>query len=610
MPSLLPILLTASPLPVVPPPPPAAAPQHEELVTLWIADSDQLLRHPKDRGFASAFALVRPRLEELPAEFPDADYPPQIVAWATAFLGNAKSLRIGRDDNASPIPLALQLDWSQGDSETAARTAAELAGFLGQMGAPLQEANPQGWIPVEAPMPLPVGFGPRGDTVTVGIGTLFDGPADHSAPLLPSGVAADFIARVDVSSVSDLVLENMSMGAPEEAAIAEQIVSLLALDELTVHVESGSDGTHTHTVWSMPDYGAALHARGVLPDAGISLAHLKAVPVDALWASLVRIELQGVLDLVIAATADMLADEGVDDPIEMFTQVSGIHIERDILDHLGATFGMYASDTTGGGGLASTVAFLEVTDPAGLLPFLERMQGLANGIGFAEADGYVQVRGWERNGTRCWTLTFPGLPVPLEISMALSGDLLMFGATPMALVMAMDQASGASSSLLDHPGFRASLAGDPAGSYGIGFVDTPRTIRDGYGVMSLAASALVNGTRSMRDETRDAGMIMPPYHELMQGAQATASVLRLVEGDLISYGRSDASMLVNVTGNLGNTLQNPLFLLSMATGFYEQTQQQAYYGEYPEPVYAEPEVIWEVETGGETGEDTEDRNDR
>ncbi len=607
MPSLLSLLLTASPLAAVATPAPAL--QHEELLTLWIADSDQLLSHPKDRGFASVFALVRPRLEELPAEFPDAQYPPQMVAWATAFLGNAKSLRIGRDDDASPVPLALQLDWSQDDAETAARTSAELAGFLGQMGAPVQEASPEGWVPVEAPMPLPVGFGPHGDAVTLGVGTLFEGPVDLSAPLLPSGVAPNMIARLDVSSISDLVLENMSMAAPEEAAIAEQVVSLLALDELSMHLESGSDDTHTHTMWTMPGYGAALRTRGVLPETGISLAHVKAVPVDALWASLVRVELQGVLDLALAATADLLAAEGIDDPVEMFTQVSGIHIERDILDHLGATFGMYASDTTGGGGLASTVAFLEVTDPAGLLPFLERMQGLANGIGFAEADGYVQVRGWEREGTRCWTLTFPGLPVPLEVSMALSGDLLMFGATPMALVTAMDQAAGASTSLLEHPGFRASIAGDPAGSFGIGFIDTPRTIRDGYSAMSMVASALVNGTRSLRDETRDAGMIMPSYHELMNGAQATASVLRLVDGDLISYGRSDASMAVNLTGNLGYTLQNPMFLAGLASGFFSGMQQSSSYEVYP-PDRHDPSLEWEFELEDETAGDTDDQNDR
>lgn len=591
MSSLLPLFLAASPAAATPPAL-APAPQHEELLTLWIADSGQLLRHKKDRGLASALALVQPRLEELPGEFPNFQYPPQMVAWATALIGNEKSLRIGRDDSASPIPLALQLDWTQADPEAARRTAAELAAFLGQMGAPVAEADANGWVPMEAPMPLPLGFGPRGNAVSVGVGNAFDGPLEVAAPQLPGGIEPDMLARIDVSGMSDLVLENMAMAAPEESELAEKIIGLLALDELTIHYASGADDTHTHGVMSMPGYGAALRARGVLPEQGIAAAHLKAVPVDATWASLVRIDLQGVLDLALAATADLLAANGVEDPVEMFTQVSGIHIERDVLDHLGGTFGMYASDTTGGGGLASMVAFVEVASPAGLLPFLERMQGLANGIGFAEAEGYVQVRGWERGGTRCWTLTFPGLPVPLELSMALSGDLLVFGATPMALGLAMDQAAGAGSSLLDHPGFRAALPGEAAGSYSVGFMDTPRMVRDGYGLLTLAASALANGTRSRRDETRDAGSILPPYHELMKGAQATVSVLRMDAGDLVNHTRSDASMMVNVAGGLGYNLSNPMLWFSFFSGMYQEMQQNVAY--YPEPGFAAPET-WDVE---------------
>ena len=412
-----------------------------------------------------------------------------------------------------------------------------------------------------------MGFGPRGAAVSVGAGEAIEGQAARVSPHLPEGVKADLVFDLNLGVAVELALEAMAFGAPEEADLLEALSEIFALDELAIHSASGIGSDFRHEVTYAPNYGAALRSRGLIPEQGIQRKHLRAVPKDALWADVVRLDWGAAIEMVLAAAADPLADIGIEDPIEYVTQLTGIHIERDLLDHLGSTFGLYASDTTGGGGLASMVAFLEVTDADGLRPLVERMQSLVNGIGLAEADGYVQVRRWENNGIACLSLTFPGLPIPIELSMALTEDLLVIGATPRALVTALEQARGTSPNLLDNEHFQASAALDPIGSYRVTFFDTPRAVRDGYGFVSLVTSALANATRSRRDESRDAGIIMPSFHDLMKGAVAWTQITQVDTEDLLIRTRSDPSVLTTASQIAGVYSANALPLVAALATF-------------------------------------------
>ena len=121
----------------------------------------------------------------------------------------------------------------------------------------------------------------------------------------------------------------------------------------------------------------------------------------------------------------------------------------------------------------------------------------------------------------------------------------------------------------------------------ITFLDTPRMLKDGYGMMNLACSALTNGTRSRVDSARSAGVIMPPYHELMRGAKASVSVSRVDGRDYVTEGRGDRSMLVNMTGMVGLVMGNPLLMAIPGAVLFESASSES--------SMAFDESDWEVE---------------
>ncbi|MFT7678387.1 MAG: hypothetical protein ACI8QC_002377 [Planctomycetota bacterium] len=551
------LLMAAPAAPVLPLP-------QDELLTVWIAEGTQLLSHSKDRALARALAMIDDRILELPGEFPEAQFPPQMVPFLVGLLTDSKTFRISTDESGGPVPVRAQFDWNQHTPEEAQQLASGLMAFLTGMGAPIPEADEAGWTLLPLPLPMPLGFGPRGSSMSMSLGAPFPDGGDLSTPDLPEGVTPHLLMRVDVGAMVDMGLEALPMFDPKAAEVAETVVSMLGLDELSISAACGADEHRGYSVARLPGFGAAMQSRGLMSEKGLSAASLRMVPVDAHFANIGQVNLQGILDLLLAIVDEPLTANGVEDPIEMLAEMTGVHLENDLIAHLGQTIGMYTSDTTGGGGIASTVLFMEVTNSAGLRGLIEQLIGLANGIAMAEAEGYVQVRPWGHNGTQYWSLTFPGIPVPVEPTVVLTDNMLFVCATPGAAVAAVTQAAGNGPSLLDNEGFRAQLPANPEGSYNVVFLDTPRFLSAGYGLVSMGTSALVNGTRSRTDDSRDAGIVMPLYHELAAGALPIVGVDTIEDGDLVSRSHTDASLLVNITGISGYYLSNPAMFLPAA----------------------------------------------
>ena len=255
------------------------------------------------------------------------------------------------------------------------------------------------------------------------------------------------------------------------------------------------------------------------------------------------------------------AEQGMGDPVEMIAQMTGINVEADLIAHLGSRFGIYASDSTGGGGFSSAVMFMELKSREGLMPLVERLTGMINGMGQSEADGYVQMRPWEQGGMQYYTLTFPGIPVPIEPTIAMTDNYMFVGMSPNATMAAVAQAAGSGGGLMDNAAFRDQLPGGLDGAYAVTFLDNARLMRDGYGITNLMCSGLRNGVRSPSDPTREPGPVMLPYHEFVKGVKASVGVTRIVGDDLISQAQGDPSMLVNVTGLVGFVASSPLAVL-------------------------------------------------
>lgn len=526
-----------------------------ELFSFWVADLETFLADPKDAGMLRALKMIDDRVLELPGEMPgfDMPVPPEVFRLALHMLTGEKSLRVGLSPDLNP-PVYGQLEMMEGDAEKAVSMAQMLLGMARGMGAPVGQATADGLVPLEG-APMPMTFGSRGSEVILSAGKVLDAPIDLSGHGLPDGVQPSLAASVNLGGLFEMAL--MMAGPDPEMTMMADMFDDLGLLDFEARMAYGTDEARSYNVVQMPRYAASMRKSGLLPTRTLTASDAAMIPQDAVWAMVNTMNVQGSLDYMLDMLTPMMEEEGMGDPIEMIAGLTGFHIEDDFVVNLGDTFGIYASDTTGGGGLLSTVAFLELRDPEGMLETVERLQDMLNGVADWEFDGYVDARSWEFGGTSYITLTFPGLPIPAEPTIAFTDKHMIVGMTASSTVAAVGQAKGEGPSLLDNARFRENLPGTIDGAQSLTFYDSPRMIRDGYGVTNLVMSALTNGTRSREDATRDAGVIMPSYHALMDGAKASVALSRVVGDDLVTEARGDRSFVVNLTSSVGLLVGTP-----------------------------------------------------
>jgi len=539
---------------------PAAPAQDKDLFTLYVADTDTFFANEKDAGLLRALEMIRARMGELPGEIPDfPQLPPDMVSLVTGLLTGEKSLRIGTsNDPGMPFPVYGQLDVIEGDEAAAQHLATTLYNLGLMAGVPFGQKGEDGLVPLVGTDPVNVHFGAKGSSVILSAGKSIDHGVDLNTTGLPAGVAPNFLMQMDMGGIMDL-LGDMS----EMAGEGENFVNPLAqvgLDRMAIHVASGADGERSYTVTRMPGHGSWADGAGMLPRRNLTLADVNIIPKSAMFGLVSTTNFQGTLDYLLEMLEPELAAQGVGDPVAMMAALTGFHLEEDLIDHLGDAVGLYTSDATGGGGLLSLVAFMELSNPEGMLTTIESLEDIINGVGASAAQGYVRTRHWQHGGNEFLSLTFPGLPVPAEPTLSVSGNHLFIGMTPGATVGAVESAQQAGG-LNDNPRFAGNLPHAIADSQSISFVDSPRMLRHGYGITSLFCSALVNGTRSRFDNSRDAGMIMPTFPELARGAKASVTSTYMDGDDYVTEQWADSSMLVNMTSMAGWLTSSPAALL-------------------------------------------------
>lgn len=553
----------------------------QDLLAVRLEDPRTLLRHPKDQGLARAAALLDERLAELPGEVPNA--PPIDPAWialATELCTGAVTLRMGLLPDADPFgpvpPFYGRLELHRASADEAAGLADRVLEVLRSLGAPELQVTPTGLRAIPGP-PIPTSFGASGKDIVLDLGAPAAPPVVSGDPLLPQGAVPRFALHMDYAPLMRLALQQMDQQQPEMADFVGGLFERLGLDDLQLHVVSASDDERSYTVTRIPGYAETLRANGLVASGALEVGELALVPRDATWASIGKVNFAGMFEFFVDLATDALAQQGMEgDPVEMVYGMTGFHLRDDLVSLCGETCGMYASDTTGGGGLMSTVAFVALRDAERALETRERLEEMLNGAAALQMQGYVQVRASTVDGVEYATLTFPGLPVPMEPTIAITDSWLFIGASKGAAIEAVRQARATDRpNLLDHPGFQAQLPGGIAGLQSLTFQDGERLIRAGYGTLQMGASALANAVRSRRDGLRDAGEVLPPYAELARGALSTVSVGRLMGADWVSESRGDASVAVQLATLCGWVASNDLlFVLPMLAGVGASTQPQ------------------------------------
>ncbi|MEE2941014.1 MAG: hypothetical protein VX460_11555 [Planctomycetota bacterium] len=512
-----------------------------------VGDASHRVEHPKDARLARAMEMLPARLADLPMEF-DGAMPPGLT-WAFGaevipiwlrLLQAPQSLRFG---GTVPAP-ALGFAVHETDEEAAARLHEKLmllAGVARAMGAEIPEDLVQ----------------LRGRSLVVEAGAEPPSLGATAAARLLEGhelteeVMADLGAFVDF--LRDIIADRVSRGRDAEEGVSfVEAVERLGIADLRLEFATGVKGERRRTAVVAAGLGKTLRASGILPAGGLTAAHLAPVPADATLASVERVDLGAAFEALNGFASAMLERQGMGSGIDLGDMVkgtTGIDVRDGLLGALGETVGLYASDTTGGGGVTSMVVFMEVVDEDSLVDTKETIEDLLNALAMGPARGYVSVRTWEDADLEYTTLMFPGVPAPLELTMSMNEGWIVMASTPSAARGAMQHIRSGGPSLASRPEVAAALGVD--GRTGVTFLDTAYYARIGYGPTSLMMSAVANALRSPIDAVREPGPLMPTFAEFREGILPTVGHTEVRGDDLVSVAEGDGSMIVGLAAGAG-----------------------------------------------------------
>ena len=552
---------------------PTATPGAEPVKPVFVLHQtgvDRLLSDPRDAGLLRALSLLGPRLAELLEEYGTEPLPEGLVELVLDLGMAPKTIRFGLGEVASAEELVAasrgDLRFESASPEEARAWLARLHGLLA--GAGLESAEAPGRPGVrrydleQTALELEARGEPDGSgSLSIRLGEPLAGEVDPGGFGLPAGAELRVGLRLDLGAMApaiDLALESLG----EEAQPVRHKLAALGIGgehPYGIQFASGYDGERLHHSTRQVNWVPMARALDAFVIEPLSEADLRRVPADATLVSLSRAN--------IAASFDALQVPGQPDPFALLTTLIGLDLRRDVIETLGETFGLYLSDTTGGGGVTSGVLFATVKERERLAASLRRIAELIQLMGMTQAQGRVTVRDWEHAGGACMTLVTPGLPVPLEPSLGFGGDAVFLALSPASLVAALDHAASGEAGLAGAPRFR-DLAGDSLeGVQGVTFVDTPRMARDGYGMVSHLYSALANGLRASGPgaaELSDPGVLMPSFHEVLERCVPHVALARVSGNDLVLTGQGDSSVTANLAALFGGPLLDLAYWSALA----------------------------------------------
>ncbi|MDQ7014439.1 MAG: hypothetical protein Q9O74_11170 [Planctomycetota bacterium] len=551
---------------------------------------DSMIVDSRDQGLRRALAMLPDRIGELPSEIDDM--PPEVAGLMQLFLRTiAKPARVALIyDGENPTGGFFGYGFVASVECANEAEVEELRDAVLGIVSMIEHENGME-IPLEdstrfdnmQEMMLPVGllsFGPRetdnGWRYEIVVGTVNDPDQVFAEPLDlvdAGGFESTMSMQMDFSAMTPLsrIVTNMAGdGSPQVREITAKLeeMGLLGDDALRIGFQSGTTRKMAMTRMVMHDVAERADLWS-LPTDALKSSELDAIPSDVFGLTIGRANFSSIDN----ALAEM-AEYGVpvEDALDEFEDMTGVDLVDDILHSLGGTFAFYNAEATGGGSLLSSVVMMTIEDQKAFGGAMHRLTNIANDIIAEEADmpaEYVRFDSWtDTSGAELITLRFPGLPVPLELSMAFTDDWFIAAPTPQAAVAAARQAMGkGDDGLTSNPRFASMYKEYGEGATSFQFIDTPRTIRAGYPVLTLIGSGLSNLVRSPHDsDRRNPGMILPLYHDLANADTVpTMKITRWEGDDLVTTSFADRSLWVQ-TGGAAGVASAALPLLAVGVG--------------------------------------------
>ncbi|MGQ0627673.1 MAG: hypothetical protein ACT4PL_06175 [Phycisphaerales bacterium] len=581
---------------------PAKEPEtRQSVLVLERVSLDKILVAPKDQALRRALGMLPARLLEIPSEVPDGEgVPTEAIELITRLASSPVRLGVTYDAQNQKGGFGgagIVLSFAQASEAEAKATSEALQKALAdapEMPALTASKQMPGMVGAVTPAGV-VRLGPRktaaGWAFEVHAGTVPDPEANlkELAGVATAGVTPFIRGRFDPAPLSPLLglLQVVAGANPQAGAVVAGLTERNLIGEQAAKwsfaIGHSDDATVSRMTLTHVADGDPIDAKGARP---LTEADFRLIPADAYFGNIAALP-KGSFDSIQAAVEENPEAAAVFDTI---SDQIGVDLLAEVLPSIGDSVVTYISDSTGGGSLASQVVIISLADRAKLVNANGKLVNFINAELAKEetARGYVSVRSWKDEataGAEFFSVSFAGIPFPIEPTYAFTERHLIIGFSPQAAVAAVRQATGKGDAGI---GSVAAIAANlPKGKTlnSFAFTDTSRVLRAGYPFVSAFGSMVGNAVRSRANAEgakREPGMIVPTYAELASGARPLVSYSYWDGKSMISEWRGDKSLLVNMGAVVGqySTYWPVIAAAAAAAGF--ATQQQGG-GMFPPP---------------------------
>jgi hypothetical protein len=541
---------------------PAATTQPDpgDAITVYSAGLEKILSSPKDAALAKMLGGVDEALLALAAHQGGLPVPPEAVHFLFDLLTGPLFLRAGLldpavADVAPEAPFYVQLDCFAPTAADARSRADRIAGMLEEMGgmelAPAP-GEPSLRVADADGMRLSLRSGPHQGrfAATVALNQDAAAPRDPGRCDMPEGVEPVLALTFDARRAQPALEQLLAMGGADAEGARQQLemAGLAGPNAVAFSSALGHGADRAFLTMRYANYARLVREIGGNLGSRLDREALRRVPADATFAQVSAFDMASYPDMIENTLAGAAA-EGVPDVLESIRQATGVDVKSDLFAHLGDSFGAYTSPENGGG-LTSMVVFVEVRNPDALQRTIAGLTERMNQEAASMADGRVRVAAERVDGLSVTTVTFPGLPVPLQPALTIDGGCLYAAGNIESLLSAVRHGRQPGGGLLDHPRLKGRGA-ELERAMQITLIDTPALLQDGYGLLSMAANALGNATRVPGSTDQGVMRPLPPYRELLKDARPIVHMAFVEGDDLVAVADMDRSMLVNAGGIAG-----------------------------------------------------------
>lgn len=547
--------------------------QSEALVLLRCSGLRQAFSAPADEGLARAMSMFTQRLKEIPKEISmiaqdeEADQAMAMISSMMPLLAGmidqpCEFTLIDHGGMAGMLPdMDVRLIVETGTVD-ATRQMFDAMQFVAKMAAQHEQgltlAPESGSKRMTLALPMgQIVFGPANDAQTrfvAGFDSASDGidmeSFDVPTPAELKGSNLDAQMYLNVKSIAHVVTRVLdAQGEPAAQQVEAMLAQMLPEGDFDIIGGSAIKGGRRWSV--LRARGAVTTMENVMATVGALVGEVN-LHSDPLSTDAFKL----VPHNVTTASVQVQDLSSLAAPMQMAAFQIGVPELVDVIGALGKTWVSYMSDETGGGGLMSLVVIQPDVNADAMTTALNALSNTAN-LHAAPLHGYVRMRNWEATDVKggpaqFHSLAFPGLPIPLEVSLGVVDGRLIAGITPQAVLAAVDHWRSGRPSLLDNPRFKEASAGLLGNAAKVTFMDMPANLNRGYPVAQMVGSAIANFVRSPVNQERDPGIVTPSLATLSKNAKAAISVTSIQGGDFVMISNGDPSIMVNIAGAAGS----------------------------------------------------------